>query len=181
MKVSYSRGFSLVEVMIAILILAGGIMVVTNAWSGNFNRLQKSRINNTMALLLQRKMTEIEIQVQDHPSDELKDDDAGTFDDYPGYKWKMKSQEFEMPDLTPAFQAGQSKADPIMEQAAQQLTQLITKMVKEVTVTVSYKSRKGGGHEISNSVTSYIVDFKKDIALPGMGGGGAAGGSGGTQ
>jgi general secretion pathway protein I len=169
-----ARGFSLVEVMIALLILAGGIMVVGSAWSGNFARLQKSRINNTMALLLQRKMTEIEVQVQDKPNEELKDEDSGTFDDYPGYKWTMKAQEFEMPDLTSAFKSAQSKPDPLLEQAAQQLTSFISKMVKEVTVTVSYKPKKAK-REISNSVTEYVVDYKKEINLPsvpGQGGGG---------
>jgi general secretion pathway protein I len=173
------RGFSLVEVLIAILILSGGILVVTNGWSGNYNRLQKSRINGNVALLLQRKMTEIEIYYRDKPIEEVKDEDSGDFEDFPNYRWKMSSKDFDMPNIAAAFKSKTQAPNEMIDMIAQQVGDFIKKVVKEVTVSVIYKSPKNK-KELVNSITTYIVDYKKDMSLPGGAGGGAAPAGGGN-
>ena len=159
-----SRGFTIIEVLIAMLILSGGILVVANSWSGNYNRLQKSRINNTMASLLQKKMVEIEIEYKNKSIDEIKEEDGGAFTEYKGFTWTMKAQEFEMPDLSSALIAKNEGTDDQTLQIVKQVTEYIRKTVKEVTVTVSYKAPKAK-RAISHEVTSYFVDFKKDVPL----------------
>ena len=42
------EGFTILEVLIATMILGGGILVMANAWSGNFMRVRNARINNTI-------------------------------------------------------------------------------------------------------------------------------------
>lgn len=164
-------GFTIIEVLVATLILAGGILVIANSWSGNYNRLQKSRINNTMAHLLQKKMVELEIEYKNKSIDEIKEEDGGTFEEYKGFSWKMKSQEFEMPDLTGALLAKSDEGvSEMIISIVKQVTEYIRKTVKEVTVTVTYKSPKAK-NSISQEVTTYFVDYKKDVPLTPGGGG----------
>lgn len=165
-------GFTIIEVLVATLILAGGILVIANSWSGNYNRLQKSRINNTMAHLLQKKMVEIEIEYKNKSIDEIKEEDGGTFEEYKGFSWTMKSQEFDMPDLSGAIMAKSNGAvDEMILTIVKQVTEYIKKTVKEVTVTVIYKSPKAK-HAISQDVTTYFVDYKKEVPISPTGGGG---------
>lgn len=157
-------GFTLIEVLIATLILSGGILVVANSWSGNYNRLQKSRINNTMAHLLQKKMIELELEYKGKSIDEIKEEDGGEFDEYKGFTWVMKSQEFEMPDLSSAMIAQNDGTDDQTLMIVKQVTEYIRKTVKEVTLSVSYKSPKAK-RPITQEVTTYFIDFKKEVPL----------------
>jgi len=151
------------------VIMVGGIIVVANAWSGNFSRVRIARINNVAATLLERKMTEIEFEYQDKSIDELKEEDGGDFGAmYPGYRWEMKSKEFEMPDLSGAMQSKEGGADETLLTIMRATSEFFKKSVKEVAVTVIYKPRKG--NEIRHTVSSFVVDYKKEMPLPGMGG-----------
>ena len=40
------KGFTLIEVLVALFILTGGIIVLSTAWSGNFMRIRKSALFN---------------------------------------------------------------------------------------------------------------------------------------
>lgn len=165
------RGFTIIEVLVAMIILSGGIMVIANSWSGNYNRLQKSRVNNVMGHLLQQKMIELEIEYKNRPIEEIKEEDSGTFDEYKDFTWTMKSQEFEMPDLSSAIVAQNDGTDDQTLMIVKQVTEYIRKTVKEVTVTVSYRTPKAK-KPITHEVTTYFIDFKKEVPMvPGAGGG----------
>ena len=173
-------GFTLVETVIAMVILALTVVTVGNAWSGNIFRVQKSRINSTTATLLQRKMTEMEITYQDRPTEvpeELKGDFGAM---YPGYSWEMKSKDFEMPDMSNLLIGRDGGADEMLLTMVRTVSDYIKQSAKEVQVTVVYKPTKAKSKTaLRNSVTSYFIDYTKDISIPGMPGGaaGAAGGA----
>lgn len=171
------NGFTLLETMIAMIIMAGGILLVANAWSGNSQRLQKTKINNTVALLLQKKMTEIEIYYKDKGLEEIPDGDGGDFSkdgkEYAQYKWKLKSKDFEMPNMTDLLVGKDGGANEAMLFVIGQVTEFVNKVVKEVTVTIIYTG-KITKREIKNSVTSYFIDYKKEMTLPSIPGAGAA-------
>lgn len=170
-------GFSLIEVFVAMMILGGGIFVIANAWSGNFLRVRNSRINNTAASLIERKMTEIEVQYTGKALEEIKEEDSGDFGAmYPGYRWEMISKEFEMPDISGVLSGREGGADEMLLTIVKTLAEYVKQSVKEVNVTVAFKPKHG--NEIRHSVTTYFVDYTKEIQMPGMGAAGAAGGGG---
>lgn len=170
------RGFSLIEVFVAMMILGGGIFVIANAWSGNFLRVRNSRINNTAASLIERKMTEVEVMYAGKPLEEIKEEDTGDFGAmYPGYRWTLASKEFEMPDISGMLAAREGGADEMLLTLVKTLAEYVKQSVKEVSVTVSFKPKHG--NEIRHTVTTYFVDYSKEIQMPGGGMGGLGGGN----
>ncbi|MCM2280630.1 MAG: prepilin-type N-terminal cleavage/methylation domain-containing protein [Bdellovibrionaceae bacterium] len=168
-------GFTLIEVLVAMMIILGAVVMVANAWSGNVARLEKARINNTTALLLQRKMTEIEIQYKEKSIDEIPEEESGDFGNaFPAYKWTMESKEFEMPDLSDMLISRDGGAQSELLTIVRTMTDVFNKNIKEVTVSVLYTSRRTK-KTIKNSITTYFIDYSKDISL---GAGTAAGGGG---
>ena len=175
-----SGGFTLIEVLVAMVILGGAIMVLANSWSGNFMRVRNARVNNTMAALLERKMTEFEIKYKDKAPGEIEEEAAGDFGaKFPGYRWEMKSQKFEMPDLSGSLISREGGADEMTLMIVRTTQEFIKETVKELSVTVFYKGRVG--KEIKNAATVYFIDYSKELPMPagmpaGAGGGGTGGG-----
>src|SRR4051812_34624462 len=107
LKNAGSRGFTLIEVMVATVIMTGALIVIGSSWSGNHMRIEKARTNSNMAALLERKMTELDLEYRGKPITEIKDEDAGAFgEEFKLYRWEMRSKEFEMPDLTSVLGGG---------------------------------------------------------------------------
>ena len=173
------RGFTLLEVLIAMTILVGGIIVVASSWSGNFLRIRKATLYNNVALLLERKVNELEAQFKDKPLEEVVDQDGDFGSELPQYRWTFAAKEFVMPDLSSLLLGKEGAKDEMLLQFVKQTTEFIAKCVKEGTVTVFVKA---GKKEVAFSITTYFIDYGKELALPGMpGGGGAAGGQGGGK
>ena len=161
-----NRGMTLIEVVMAMLILAGGLILISNSWSGAFGRLRKTQQNIEVAALMQRKLVEIEMEYQGKSLDlipEEKSDDFGS--EYPQYTWKMKSKLFEMPDLSPLLVGRDGGADQSMLSIMKQFTEQLSKSIKEVQVTVSYTGKKN--KVVDYSITTYFVDYDKELPLPG--------------
>ena len=91
---------------------------------------------------------------------------------YPGYSWVMKSQFFELPDMSGAMTSREGGADEILLTILRTTSEFVKQSTKEVSVTVIYRGKKGS--EIKHTVTSDFVDYTKDLPLPGglPGGGG---------
>lgn len=167
------RGFSLVEVMIAMFILMSGVILLVNSWGSSYRKLKKTQTQFEMAALIERKMVEIELEYKGKPLDSVPEDLEDDFgDEYPQYTWKMESKDLEIPDLTSLFTSADGGASSELLDIVKRLTDQLSKSIKEVKVTVIYKSKP---KDVSYSVTTYFVDYDRNLGLPG---GGAAGGSG---
>ncbi len=160
------RGFTLVEVMIAVIIMTGVIVSVNAVWSGNLMRVRRANMYSNMAFLLEQKMAEVEVLYRGKPLDEIPDEDSGDFGaDFAEYSWQITSQEFEMPDLSGAMIAEQGPVDELFLQLIQQTTEMINQSVREVSVSVTMTAPNG--RRVSHNVTTYFVDF--NVGLPGGG------------
>ncbi len=161
-----ARGFTLIEVLVALFILTGAIIVVANAWSGNFLRIRKSAMFNDVATLLERKMVETEVKYKEKSLSEIPEEEGDDFgSDYPNYRWTLKSRDLELPDLTPLLVGQEEGANESVIQMLKQMTDTISKAVKEVRITV-YAKR--GNKEVEFLATQYFVDYQKDV-VPGAG------------
>jgi prepilin-type N-terminal cleavage/methylation domain-containing protein len=180
-----NKGFSLLEVLIAVTVMASCVVVVAMAWSGSQLRIRKMRLNNQAAFLLDYKVAETEKKFRNEIT-LLPELDKGDFEDlskeYKGFTWEMKSKKFEMPDISSFLKQNKNGADPLMMMVMEQMKTYFSQAAKEVTVTVVYTF---GKTKVQYSATTFLVDFNQQIPMPdlsslggGANGGGATGGGG---
>lgn len=158
----HSLGFTLLETMIAIAILASALILLINSWSASTLRLRKTQTAFEVSTLLERKMTEVEIEYGGKSLDEIPDEKEGEFDGVDNYSWKLSSKKLEIPDISSALTAQEGGADQMMMTVIKQMTEALSKGIKEVTVTVIFT---GGEKPLEYSVTTYFVDFNKELPL----------------
>jgi general secretion pathway protein I len=156
------RGFTLIEVLVALMIVAAAIMASASLWSGNFTVMRKSALNYDVATILERKMVEIEAKYKDKPLTEVPDEEEGDFgSDFPQFRWKMKSREMEFPDLGPIIASQNEEPNEMLVSMIKQMTEYLNKAIKEVQVSVFVKR---GKREMEFSATQYFVDYTKEFA-----------------
>lgn len=159
-------GFTLLEVLIAMMILAAGVMLLSQSWSSSYNRLRKTQKNVEIAALLERKLAEIDMKYRGKSIDGIPETDGDEFEGFPEYSWTLESKEFEMPDLTAVLIGREGGVDQMMMTLMKQFSEHLSKSIKEVKVTVIHKIKE---KEFSYSATLLFVDFDKQIPLPGGG------------
>lgn len=168
------NGFTLLEVLFALMILTGGILILGNSWSGNFMRIRKSNLYSDVASLLERKMVELEAEYKDRPLTEIPETREGDFgSEHANYKWKMKSRDLKFPDISAIIVGKESGgADENILTMVKQMTDVIGKSIKEIKVSIVVKTPR---KEMEFSATDYMIDYNKGLAgLPGGGGAPAA-------
>lgn len=83
------QGFSLIEVMVAVSIIAIALTAAFSLQSRGLTLANEARFDTTASLLAQKKIAEIEAG---NPEDITTS--SGDFDDdYPGYKWEISIQD----------------------------------------------------------------------------------------
>jgi len=84
LKILHNRGFTLLEVMIAVALIAIALVTLLGSQSQSVSFANSAKFETMAALLAQSKMSEMTIQGADSLSS-----DSGNFgDDYPGYAWE---------------------------------------------------------------------------------------------
>jgi general secretion pathway protein I len=158
-----AKGFSLFETLLAVVILASALLLLTNSWSSGFLRVRKTQQQFEIATLLERKMTEIEIEYRGKPLDDIPEEKGEDFgSDYPQYSWRLTSQKLELPDISSTMAAQEGGIDQFTQTMIKTLTETISKSVKEVTVTVIYNVQP---KPLEYSITTYFVDYNTNLNL----------------
>ena len=85
------KGFTLLEVMVAVSIIAIVFTAVFKMHSQTISMQSASIFYTTAPLLAQKKIAEIKIT----PIDELMDGSGDFGDDFPGYNWKVSIEDVE--------------------------------------------------------------------------------------
>ena len=161
-----SKGFSLIEVLLATIILGGALVALSSSWSGTVFSFRKSEKIQIITSLLKSKTTELEIkygQVGYAAIPEAEDGDFG--DEFPDLTWKSEVREMEFPDLTPIM-ASQDGVDETTRSIVKQMTEHFSKNIKELKVTVTWTSNK---KPVLYSITTYIVNYAGGLPPPGGG------------
>lgn len=165
LKLNGQRGFTLLETLLAVVILASALLLLTNSWAGGYMRIRKTQRQFEVAALLEKKMTDVELEFRgkslDQIPDEKSEEDIG--EEFPQYKWKMTSKKLELPDISSTLSAQEGGANSFMTTIVKQLSEGLSKAIKEVTVTVIYKAESGP--PLQYSVTTYFVDYDKELQM----------------
>ncbi len=162
------KAFTLIEVVLAMMVMASGLFILVNSWAGTYNRLRKTQIQVQIAALLERKVTEIERKYKNKSLESIPDEEADDFgSEIPGYSWAMKSKKLEIPDLSASLASKEGGTDSIMMMIMKTFTEHLSKSIKEVQITITYKDKK----PVTAGVTIYIVDYDRPLPIPGAGGG----------
>jgi general secretion pathway protein I len=163
-KSKATAGFTLIETLLAVVILSSGILLLTSSWSGSFARMRKTQLNQEVAALLERKMAEIELEYRGKPLEGIPDEKEDAFgDEYPQYSWKMTSQDFKPPDLTAMMGGGGNDGVPQeMSMLANKLKEHLGKTIKEVKLTVIFT---GGKRPVQYSIVTYFIDYNKQLSM----------------
>ena len=92
---NFIKGFTLLEVMVAVGIIAIALVAVFNSQSQSLSLASEAKFSTTAPLLAQKKMAEMETLA---PDDLFSG--SGEFDDFPGYIWKLNVEQpsFESPE-----------------------------------------------------------------------------------
>lgn len=88
------KGFTLLEVMIAIAIIAIAFTSLFGSQSQSLSLAAESKFNSTAALLAQEKIAEYESGLAG-----FKDDEGEFGDDFPGFTWKVEVLDADFGDV----------------------------------------------------------------------------------
>lgn len=162
------RAFTLIEVVLAIVVMSSGLFILTNAWSGTYNRLRKTQIQVQLSALLERKVTEIEREYKNKSLDSIDEEKEDKFGgDVPDtYSWKMQSKKLEIPDISAALTAQDGGANESLIVLMKTFTEHLSKSIKEVKISVINTEL---GKPLVADVTIYIIDYDKPLPIPGAG------------
>jgi len=85
-------GFTLLEVMVALAVLAGALMAVADLTGNALRNFGYARDLSVATLLARGKMVEIEEKYEDSGFTDFDETEEGTFSDqgYPGIRWKVE-------------------------------------------------------------------------------------------
>ena len=165
------EGFTLLETMIAMAIMMIAFASILMVESSSINTSAKAKQMNVVARLAKNKMIESEFDYEGKTFDEYKKEDGGVFPEPDqDYTWTREVTEVTFPDFSSGAakkeaSGGASSEAGGSEQAdmlAKLMTQFLSKAVREVTVTISWK--RGDGTQ-SFAVSTYWVNLNNEFQL----------------
>jgi general secretion pathway protein I len=108
-------GFTLLEVMVALAILAGALVLVGTGIAQNVRQANHSRQLRFAALLMRQRMAQVENDLYQNGFSDFADEDTGNFADvgFPQFRWVVRADKVELPaDLAAsASEASRKLAD----------------------------------------------------------------------
>lgn len=171
------RGFTLLEVLIAITILLISLTAVFSIESQSISSTTKSKQRNIVTMLAKNKMVEAEILLQGKPFNEVDKEESGQFEPpYEDYRWQREIKEVEFPSLNVGSGGGgegadgESANDGIAAQGATYQAEMLSKIMskyvseslREVTINVLWKE---GVYDQKYSVSTYWVDLNGKLQI----------------
>ena len=165
-----AAGFTLIEVMIAVGILAIGIGAILVAENNSLDVTIRAKRMTTVATLAKNTLIDAERELQGKTFDETKTESSGKFDTpYNEYSWERKIKKIEFPNvMNPAASGGDDGAakkdsgvvDPNIERVVKIATNYLSKSSRELTVTIKWVEK---GEKQSFSVSQYWVDLNHEF------------------
>ena len=156
LKKHKTKGFSLIEVLTSVLVLAGFISILVQLSYGNTRRMKKVKQMEKAAYLLEFKMLELEEKFK---MAKLPDQDKGEFENKKNYSWSYKTQALILPDPQMFLSLISFPENELNIKIAQTLTSVLSDSVTELKLTVHYKAKRGP--EFHYSLVSYFINYEE--------------------
>ncbi len=167
MNLKNTKAFTLIEVVLAMMVMASGLFILATSWGGTYNRLRKTQIQVQLASLLERKVVEIEREYKNKSLDSIPEEKEDSFgEDLPAYTWKMTSQKLELPNMATILESQQEGTKVDLASLMKIFTEHISKSVKEIKIEIKYKDKQYK-KPITVDVVFYMIDYDRPLPIPG--------------
>lgn len=158
-KLKTQKGFTLLEIMVAVSILAISLLVIMDFHSGAMIVSRRAEDITTASMLAKLKLNEIRLELEkdmekgEFPAENKTEE--GSFDEpFDNYKWVSTINKVEIPvPPQPETEEGEAGLD-IMLKIFQMITEKIAESAREITLEVKWDEL---GEEQSVSVATHIV------------------------
>ncbi len=157
------RGFTLLEVMIAMTIMTVAFAAIYTSQSESMILVRKTKERNIAGWLIHNKMVESEHLLEGKPFTELSKTESEKFKTpFEEYTWKRDIKEIKFPDLPIASgKDGDGVPEPVRI-LAKTLTKFFNSSLREMVITVTWQ-RGDGTQQIS--LTTYLVDLNAEFTF----------------
>ena len=162
-----NQGFTLIEVMIAVGILAIGIGAILVAENNSLDVTLRAKRMTTVATLARNSMIDAERELQGKTFEESKTEGSGKFDaPYAEYTWERKIKEITFPDVLKPSGAGadgkktEEAVDPNIEKIVKVSTNFLSKSSREINIKIKWVEK---GEKQEFSVSQYWVDLNHEF------------------
>lgn len=164
------RGFSLIEVLAALLILSVSIVALSQNQAQSVRLIETAQNRDQALILATSKMNEIDRRVQERGLADLKDAEKGEFDQerYEGFEWNMRKQKIPVPDFVSlvTMATGQSASEDsdeefdtsAMQGPLKRITDIWGKAIRQVTVEVTWKDNERDTEYKSYELVTHYVE-----------------------
>lgn len=164
-----SSGFTLLEVLIALAIMAVTFGAILMVQSGSINSQSKAKQMTIVSMLAKTAMVDAEVAFEGKKFEEMPEEESGDFDaPYEHYKWKREIKEVKFPNVSGGVvQSGDkdesdSNSSTQEEQFGKMISEYLTKALREVTITITWE--KGSGSQ-NFSITTYWVNLDHEFNI----------------
>lgn len=161
-KLRNSAGFSLLEILIAVAILATAAATMAASASSSFLSSERAERITSAAFLARQRMAELEMELEGDMEKDKFPDDVEKQDNFPepfdDFRWKYTIRKVEIPVMGEGDKEGQNV---MVMNYIKNVTEQISKKVREVKVTVFWGDELKPEEEQEHlEVTTHIVNLK---------------------
>ena len=149
----HKKGFTLIEVVASMALLAVLLTLTSLAWSNAFRRIQKSRHIKQAAILLEEKMTELEALYKMDAALPIPEKEEGGFPENEHFTWQYETRPFTLPDAAVLLKLQQLPQNDMNTKITQILRDILSESITELKLTVILKE------QTKYSLSSYFINY----------------------